>query len=46
MLTSIVISLDVMISLSNETNMIKRIDQQFKVTYIMIDYMTQFNLSK
>ena len=28
----------------NETNMIKRIDQQFKVTYIMIDYMTQFNL--
>ena len=26
----------------NETNMIKRIDQQFKVTYIMIDYMTQF----
>ena len=25
----------------NETNMIKRIDQQFKVTYIMIDYMTK-----
>ena len=24
--------------------MIIRIDQQFKVTYIMIDYMTQFNL--
>ena len=29
----------------NETNMIKRIDQQFKVTYIMIDYMTQYYLS-
>ena len=28
----------------NEANMIKRIDQQFKVTYIMIDYMAQFNL--
>ena len=27
-----------------ETNMIKRIDQQFKVTYIMIEYKTQFNL--
>ena len=27
-----------------EANMIKRIDQQFKVTYIMIDYMAQFNL--
>lgn len=28
----------------NEENMIKRIDQQFRVTYIMIDYMTSFEI--